>query len=330
MMYFLQLLSQLDRVKDFAKTHLLPQSDEVTSLGPLAIANQLDYGYDAMFFPSQRVSASTVDKMDDSPKKKVFEHWNHIDALTKRRFPDDQNRQLEASQYVLDALEADDWKKVRAFKGDHFTAFLTTVTSRLLTDFWYKQFGKVRPNRWLSRQTDSLYQLAYQLLVKDRYGKYEAIEILVTRETTRERWKIQEVVEAVLANCPIKEAYQTFSMDEGEGENYADPCASLETKIQAGNEEALLEVLSQSLNTVLNEDNRLEINQWLAEISQFIRLTEEDCLLLKLRYQSGFTAKKMGTLLDLTGSQVDKRLKKILARLRETLDREFDGFEFAK
>lgn len=329
-MYLLQLLSQLDRVKDLAKTHLLPQSDEVTSPASLAIANQLDYGYEPMFFPSQRVSASSVDRMDDSPKNKVLEHWNHIDALTRRRFPDDQNRQLEASQYVLDALEADDWKKVRAFKGEHFTAFLTTVTSRLLTDFWYKQFGKQRPNRWLSRQTDSLYHFAYDLLVKDRYGKYEAIEILVTREPTRERWKIQEVVEAVLANCPIKEAYKTLSLDEGEGENYADPCASLENQIQAGNEEALLEVLSQSLKTEQHEENRLEINQWLAEIIQFIRLTEEECLLLKLRYQSGFTAKKIGTLLELTGSQVDKRIKKILAHLRETLNREFEGFEYSQ
>jgi RNA polymerase sigma factor (sigma-70 family) len=327
-MYLLQLLSQFYQVKDLVKRPLLPRSDEVTCLAASAIVNPLDIGYEPMFFPSQQVRASSVNRMDDSPKNKMFEHWNHIEALTKRRFPDDQNRQLEASQYVLDALQADDWQKVRAFRGDNFTAFLTTVTSRLLTDFWYKQFGKQRPNRWLTRQTDSLYHLAYDLLVKDRYGKYEAIEILVTREPTRERWKIQEVVEAVLANCPIKEAYQTFSLDDEEGENYSDPSASLENQIEAENQEALLEILNQSLKTDQHEEKASGINQWLVEISQFIRLTEEECLLLKLRYQSGFTAKKIGTLLDLTGSQVDKRIKKILARLRQTLDREFDGFEF--
>jgi DNA-directed RNA polymerase specialized sigma24 family protein len=330
-MYLIKLLSQLKRVKDFAANLLLSQPNP-------AIHNKLDLAVAQMsmiegilhaslgddkqimdFPPSRAQTLSTVEMTDETPKNQVFYHWEHINALTERRFPHDKNLQLEASQYVLDALEAEDWKKVRAFKGKSFMAFITTVTSRLLTDFWHNKFGKQRPNTWLKRQTDPIYEKAYQLLVKEKYTKHEATEILLTIEPTPERWKIQKVVEAVRANCPLKEEYQEISLDETDEGNHAAPHASLEEQFERWNEQTLLEVLSQSINDT-NDVNNPPVNQLLAFLDQSVRLTEEECLLLRLRYHTGLTVKKIGTLLDLSASQVDKRIKKALARLRKAFN----------
>jgi hypothetical protein len=48
----------------------------------------------------------------EQAKAKVFEHWYHLDALAKRRFPKDENLAHEALLYVLKNLEADDWRRV--------------------------------------------------------------------------------------------------------------------------------------------------------------------------------------------------------------------------
>jgi hypothetical protein len=49
----------------------------------------------------------------EQAKAKVFEHWDHLDALARRRFPKDDNLAHEALLYVLKNLEeTDDWRRV--------------------------------------------------------------------------------------------------------------------------------------------------------------------------------------------------------------------------
>ncbi len=307
-MYLIKLLYKL---KEFAVNHPLYIEDIYDE--PLAQMSVLENTP----HPSQNVHSTTEIKTE--PKKGVFEHWKHIEAITERRFPNDKNLQLEASQYVLDALEGDGWKKVRAFKGKSFIAFISTVTSNLLTDFWHKKFGKKRPNTWLTRQTDPIYQTAYRLLVKGKYSKRETIEILLTTEPKRERWLILEIVEAVLAKCPLKEDYQEVPFDEN-NKSHLETSPSLEEQFEQWNEQALLETLAQFLNN--DEEINNPLNKLLAVLGRSVRLTEEECLLLRLRYQSGLTANKIGTLVNLSASQVDKRIKKILSRLGKILPKQ--------
>jgi len=313
-MYFIKLLYQF---KEFVGNHLL--YPEVIDDKQLALSAQIS-ALENTLHPSQTIKVHSTTEIKTEPKKGVFEHWKHIEAIAERRFPNDKNLQLEASQYVLDALEADGWKKVRAFKGKSFIAFISTVTSNLLSDFWHKKFGKKRPNTWLTRQTDPIYQTAYRLLIKDKYSKRETIEILLTTDPKRERWFIQEIVEAVLANCPLKEEYQEVPFDEN-NENHLETVPSLEEQLEQWNEQALLETLAQFLNNDINEINN-PLNKLLAVLGRSVRLTEEECLLLRLRYQSGLTANKIGTLVNLSASQVDKRIKKTLTRLGKTLPKQ--------
>src|SRR5918992_6362287 len=77
-------------------------------------------------------------------KAKVVEHWGHLDALAKRRFPKDENLAHEALLYVLKSLEADDWRRVCTWRGGgSFLPFMTTLASRVLADFSPTKFGVV-------------------------------------------------------------------------------------------------------------------------------------------------------------------------------------------
>lgn len=324
---------QMNQVKDFMINVLLwlfslnSKNFEVFDLGTAKISaidiyqlKQLKERQIMVCASSTDISSTGGGKVDD-PKQKVFEYWDYINGLTERRFPNDKNLQLEASQYVLDALVAEDYKKVRACRSHNFKAFLTTVSLNLLAEFWNNQFGRERPNTWLKRQKDPIYQIAYQLLVKNRYSKRETIEILVVNEPERERWKLEEVVREVLTNCPIKEEIKGVSLDDNEAEDVADHYASLEEQFEEENRQALLEVLLGILNgdTNDNDEMALAIKELLVHFGKSARLTEEECLVLQLRFSSGLTLEKISQLLGLTKSQTDKHIKKIQVRLRKAL-----------
>ncbi len=244
-------------------------------------------------------------------KQTVFDHWKHIERLADKRFPDDTNLKLEASNYVLDVLEADNWKRVAAFKGKNIKAFITKISLNLFSDFWNKKFGKQRPNKWLRDQTDSIYQTSYQLLIKSKYSKREVVEILLTTEPKRERWKIEEVVNAVIANCPAKLEYHEVSLTDNAVDKFA-----VEDELENLDDQNILQALSQLIDGNIHTIDE-PLNKLIGVLGENVRLNEEECMLLRLRYHSGLTIKQIAAIVNLTASQVDKRIKKSLSRLNQ-------------
>jgi hypothetical protein len=68
----------------------------------------------------------------EQAKAKVLEHWNHLDALPRRRFPKSENLAHEALLYVLGHLEAGAWRRVRAWQRlGHFLPRVGTAQEHL-------------------------------------------------------------------------------------------------------------------------------------------------------------------------------------------------------
>jgi hypothetical protein len=268
-------------------------------------------------------------------KDKVLKYWSRIEKLSRNRFPNDENLSLEATQYVLTKLEENDWKRVRAYQGKGFSAFITTVTLRLLSDFWNDQFGKLRPNTWLKTQTEPLYKTAYALLVKSRYSRQETVGILSTIEPKREPWFLREVVNSIMKNCPMPQEHQSCPLpeefspetesvagDDNDVVEHISPYLSPLKQVEMQDAQQLLEFLQKLLQgSALAPDD--ETHKLLKRLSQSIHLNAEDSLLLKMRYQSGLAVSEMARVLGhLTASQVDKRLKKIIKSLCLAFKRE--------
>ena len=265
----------------------------------------------SQFFLLKVNQSSSSSSDNEQLKQTVFDHWKHIERLADKRFPDDANLKLEASSYVLEALEADNWKRIAAFKGKNIKAFITQISLNLFSDFWNKKFGRQRPNKWLRDQTDSVYQTSYQLLIKSKYSKHEVVEILLTIEPKRERWKIEEVVNAVIAHCPVKLEYHEVSLTDNVVDKFA-----VEDEMENLDQQNILQALSQLIDgNITNIDEPL--NKLISVLGENVRLNEEECMLLRLRYHSGLTIKQVATIVNLTASQVDKRIKKSLSRLNQ-------------
>jgi hypothetical protein len=181
----------------------------------------------------------------EQAKVKIFEHWDYLNSLANRRFPKDENLAHEALLYVLKGLEADEWKRVRTWRGSgQFLPFMTTLVSRLLTDFTRTRFGHLRKPIWLTEKSDPLWDLAYRLLIVENYTRHEVIERLLLGEPQRERWFIEEVITAIRTRCPREPQYREPLTEAGAEQ--ADEELSPEGQLRIKDKE-MLEVLSAYL-----------------------------------------------------------------------------------
>jgi hypothetical protein len=249
----------------------------------------------------------------EQAKAKVVEHWYHLDALAKRRFPKDENLAHEALLYVLKSLEADDWRRVCTWRGvGSFLPFMATLASRLLTDFTRTKFGHLRKPAWLTEKSDPLWDLAYRLLIVENYTRHEVIERLLLGEPQRERWFIEEVVTTIRRRCPREPQYREQLTEAGAEQ--ADVELSPEEQLRIQEKEVL-----EALSAYLQGDHPSitpRVSELLARLRGCLHLTEEDRLLLKLRYQEGLKMAAIVQLLNLQGDPY-KRLNKLIAQLRQ-------------
>ena len=262
---------------------------------------------------NSKVSHDALDP--EEAKKKVFEYWKQLEALSKRRFPQNDNLSQEALLYIVDKLETDRWKRIRAWQGlGHFLPFLMTMASRLLTDFSREKFGYIRKPTWLREKKDPLWDRAYRLLILNKYKRHEAIEVLRSIEPKRELWLIEEIIDTVRTRC---QKYPNFSEQQ----------ESLDDKKEqpsCGNQfDQTLEIqdkeMIEALQFLFQKDGAPpvthRVKDIVAIINPHINLTREDKLLLRLRFQDGLKMENIVKLMQLHGNPY-KRYDKIIRHLR--------------
>ncbi|MGH8615486.1 MAG: hypothetical protein ACREYF_26560 [Gammaproteobacteria bacterium] len=254
----------------------------------------------------------------EEAKRKVLEHWQRLDALARRRFPKDENLAHEGLLYVMDRLEAESWRRVCAWQGlGQFLSFLTTLTARLLTDFTRMRFGHLRAPDWVKE--NPLSYAAYRLLAVEHYAGHEAVEWLLGRYPERERWFIEEVVSTIRKSCWIES--QTV-----EGVELNNAHMDLVDESLAPDAQLMIEdhEMSEALQAYLLGESETPISPRVSELLTRLRdhlhLTEEDRLLLRLRFQDGLSIQAIVRLLHLQGDPY-KRFNKLIAELRRTCQR---------
>ena len=248
----------------------------------------------------------------DEAKSQVFAHWKYLEKLAGKRFPKDENLGHEALLFILQHLESDQWQRIRSWPGQgQFIAYLTVISSRLLTDFSRKKFGHVRKPLWLAEKRDTFWDQAYHLLKVQNYSRQESIEILSTSQPQRVRGYIEKMVSTIIQKCSdnnIDMKAETLSLETcaESGTMQTTPDQLLGLK-----EIDLLEILLQ----FLNEDKSASIPKRLIEplknLQASITLSEEDRLLLQLRYLDGFNMKAIVKAMNIKGDPY-KRYHKLI------------------
>lgn len=257
---------------------------------------------------------NTLPQPGPAPGQLVFGCWKRLESLARRRFPGNDALSQEALLYIVDELQRDDWKRVRAWQGQgRFATFVTVLATRLLSDFSRRKFGYIRKPRWLARESDPVWQAAYQLLVEERHPRQAALEILGLRYPERADWFIKQVVATVRARCRHCPLHDEPVASTDAELHPASPAAGPDQALEPGAAE-LADALRRCLDDCGAPPTQ-DVKALLGRLTPLIRLTEEDRLLLRLHYLDGLPLRRVAELLHLEADPY-KRRRRLLEHLR--------------
>ena len=239
-------------------------------------------------------------------KMEVNAQLERIDKLSRQHFRYDENLAHEGFIFVLDKLEADNWKRIREWnqKG-RFTSYITVVTSNLLKDFRRKKDGYRRMPTWL-RARDQIWHDAYHWSIEKKWARREVIEQLQTLYRDRQRWYLDEMVATIISKCqkpPIELELQPDPLPAPGSEM---------TRLELG--EALRSVLEGEVT--LDSAVPPQIVAMVDELKGSLSLSTEDRLILRLRFLEGASVPTIKKMLHLNGD-IYKRINKLLEKIRE-------------
>jgi DNA-directed RNA polymerase specialized sigma24 family protein len=252
-------------------------------------------------------------------KETVIAHWDMINLLSEKRFGKRVIAE-EAALYVMDRLIADDGRRVRAFRGSSFPAFLASVAYRLLEDFSRKRFGRRRPPKWLANLGGNWLRL-YTMLCLERLDVTEAVATVEQSLKWRGKGNPEEAAWLIKQEVVDCGSHQGLEIQEDEVE-LAGAAASLgaeqQERLESEEREEVFRLLFIALTSL---DERIVENS-LGRLGKVrIELSGEEKLLLKLCFQDAVSITVAGKMLGYNRHQIHGRLRRLLARIRSEFER---------
>ncbi len=211
------------------------------------------------------------------------------------------------SSSVKVKLMDDDYAVFRKFRGQsRLSTFLTTVVANQFRDFRNRKWGKWRPSAAARRQGTVGIQLD-RLLTRDGYSLDEAVEVLRTRlgADAPPRQELYEVA-ARLPDRPKRRFEGEERLETLPDDDRAD-------------------------RRVLHQERDAAMERAKAALAAALRdLPAEDRLILKMRFEDGFTVALVARQLGIRQRLLYSRIEKLLKTLREALEAEGVGEEVSE
>lgn len=254
-------------------------------------------------------------------KDKVVAQWDLINKIAVKRFGNTPLAE-EAALVVMDGLRADNWRRIRDYKGRaSFSTFIGVLAVRLMEDFARSRFGRPRPPAWL-KGLGAMWKKLYNALCLERLHPDEAVEVLCQNESTIRKKEIENAAFEILARIPHCGAHQGLETVYDESDS------AVITEAEGVKTETVLEkqqvelVFKTLLEIVLAVDLPADATTLLDKYKKLkINLKQEERLLLKLCYQEDLSVAAAGKMIGMNRFQAHGRMKRLLSRLRDEFER---------
>jgi RNA polymerase sigma factor (sigma-70 family) len=226
-----------------------------------------------------------------------------IEAICKRHFAD-ENEQNESYVFILDSLKADNFRRLRAYKGQsQLTTYLYSLINALIVDYRRKTYGRRRIPAGVAK-LGKWAKVVYRLVCWQKFSYDDAYDFLQIEDLFAGPYELYLKAIAPIRDAPCREnpSFQSLNEDvPGVAEN------------PSGTEVNPLEALIDKLD-----------RQRRVEALKIIRATttafaQEDQLLIRLVYGSEQPVNAVAKMIGLSASSARRRLKRLLSRYREQL-----------
>ncbi|WP_163335856.1 hypothetical protein [Desulfopila sp. IMCC35008] len=250
--------------------------------------------------------------------EKVVAQWDMINRLSEKRFGKRVIAE-EAALFVMDGLLADDGRRVRAFRGSSFPAFLASVTHRLLEDFARKRFGRRRPPKWLATLGGTWLRL-YKLLCLERLDITAAVATVEQSSTWRGQGDAEQaawLIKQEVVDCGAHQGLEIQGDEKLVGEATASSRREQQERFEGDEREEIFRLLFVALTDL--DEHVVENN--LARLGEVrVVLANEEKLMLKLCYQDDVSITNAGKMLGYNRHQAHGRMRRLLARIRSAFE----------
>jgi RNA polymerase sigma factor (sigma-70 family) len=226
-----------------------------------------------------------------------------IESACRRRFPDGNDAD-ECYVFVIDRLKADDYRRIRQFKGkSSIQTYLYAVINALVADYKRKKYGRKRIPKAVARLGEWA-EAIYRLVCWGRYSFAEAYDIAMVEG--RFDGSYEEFLEET---DPIRQA----------------PCPENPRFIPV--DDSQMQSLPQTDDTASNPLEELLRKTDLkkrAKAASVIReatkgLSDEEQLLVRLVYGSDHSVRAAARVIGLKAGAARRLLKRVLLKYRENL-----------
>lgn len=247
--------------------------------------------------------------------KKILAHWDLINQLARRRFGGTVLAE-EAALFVINRLEAENWKRIRQYRRKaSFPTYLSAITFRLLEDFSRQRFGRVRPPQWI-KALGGIWSLLFHFLCLERLEVADAVESTAMRRPAEDRRTIEDAAWMLLERIPNCGSHQGLEVGLEEATlSQQKGALTVEEQLDEKEKDHFLKALFGDLFTRGNTDQLMD--DYGRILARRIHLSSQERLLLKMCYQDGIQVAEAGRMLGLGKDQVHGRLRRLLARLRQ-------------
>lgn len=226
-----------------------------------------------------------------------------IDAVCKRHFSAENDRN-EAYLFVLDSLKDDNFRRLRAYRGQSkLSTYLHTLINSLVIDFRRKRYGRRRIpaavaklGRWA--------EAVYRLVCWQRFSFDDAYDFLqIDGHFEGSYDQFMQAIEPI-RNAPCRENPSFISIDQHTQETEPD---IRNTGLNP------LELLVQKLD----RERRIKALKVIRETTR--QLPEKDQLLVRLVFGSEQSLQAAAKVIQLSTSAARRRLKGLFIKYRERL-----------
>lgn len=221
----------------------------------------------------------------------------------------------EASLFVLDALQRDNWQKVSLFQGkSSFATFLRSVVYRLLEDFSRKKYGRRQPPQWLKR-LGGIWLRLYIFLCLERLPLDEAVQrgsqmaAAPPAEIEQAAYEIKERIRG----CGEHQGLE-IEFEDCDTEKTAD-IKTPEVRLDLRQRRQLMAVICGGITKA--ESSAAGTFEKMFDFP--FDLTSQEKLLLKMRYVEGLSVARMATFLDCSRHQINGKLRRTLQKVRKVI-----------
>jgi RNA polymerase sigma factor (sigma-70 family) len=226
-----------------------------------------------------------------------------IEAVCQRHFYTENDRN-ECYVFVLDSLRAENFKRLRAFRGkSKFSTYLYSLVNSLAIDFRRKRYGRRRiPTAVvkLGKWAEAFYRLVcWQKFSVD--DAYDFLQVDGQFEGSYEQFR-QEIVP--IQKAPCRENPSFASIDDDNRDSFRN--------LSVADSNPLEKLIKK-----LNRERRVKALKVIRETTD--SLPENDQLLVRLVFGSEHPVRVAAKVIELSASAARRRLKNLLIKYRENL-----------